>query len=166
MAPVAKIVSGGQTGADRAALDAAMELGIAVGGWVPAGRAAEDGAIPLRYPNLRETESSAPEQRTARNVRDSDATLILSHGPLSGGSALTARLAREAGRSLLHLDLAAMSVPEAATQLLTWLSEVGPSTLNVAGTRMSQDPRIYDAARAVLRAALARPGDERAAPAP
>jgi hypothetical protein len=160
MASPAKIVSGGQTGADRAALDVAVELGIDVGGWVPAGRAAENGVIPLRYPNLRETDSAAPEPRTARNVRDSDATLILSHGSLSGGSALTRELARQAGRPVLHLDLAATTATRATSRLVAWLARLQPSTLNVAGPRASEDPRIYDAARAVLRSALARRGDD------
>ena len=84
-----QIVSGGQTGADRAALDIALELGFESGGWVPLGRQAEDGKIPDRYPNLRETDSPLPAVRTELNVRDSDATLIVSHGTLVGGTALT-----------------------------------------------------------------------------
>ena len=87
---VTKIVSGGQTGADRAALDAALEVGFATGGWIPRGRRAEDGAVPERYGNLVETESDAYEPRTELNVRDSDATVIFSFGPAFGGSALTA----------------------------------------------------------------------------
>ena len=84
-----KIVSGGQTGADRAALDIGMECGLEIVGWIPKGRLAEDGPIPLHYEELVETESSDPSRRTSLNVRDSDATLIVSHGPLSGGSLLT-----------------------------------------------------------------------------
>ena len=83
------IVSGGQTGVDRAAWAAAIELGLPIGGWVPKGRLAEDGEIPARYAGLREAESAEPAVRTALNVRDSDATLIFSHGPLTGGSRLT-----------------------------------------------------------------------------
>ena|SRR5688572_6575374 len=105
---VARIVSGGQTGADRAALDFALERGIPIGGWVPKGRLAEDGAIPERYAGLVETGSTDPAVRTARNVRDSDATLILSHGPLEGGSLFTWREATRLGRAVLHLDLAVL----------------------------------------------------------
>ena len=109
-----KIISGGQTGADRAALDFALASGIPIGGWVPRGRLAEDGRIPERYAGLVETESADPAVRTARNVRDSDATLILSHGPLDGGSLLTHREATRAGRPVLHLDLEELEVAVAA----------------------------------------------------
>src|SRR5215217_2323846 len=92
-----KIVSGGQTGVDRAALDVALELGIECGGWCPAGRQAEDGPIDARYP-LRETPSADPAQRTEWNVRDSDATLLLTTGAASPGTELTREVARRLGR--------------------------------------------------------------------
>jgi hypothetical protein len=148
------IVSGGQTGVDRAALDAAMELGFATGGWVPKGRLAEDGVIPARYANLREAASPDPAVRTALNVRDSDATLILSHGPLSGGSRLTLVEARRLRRPVLHVDLAGGSDGDAVAAILAWLSEVRPAVLNVAGPRASGDQTIAEHAAAVLRAAL------------
>lgn len=88
-----KIISGGQTGVDRAALDAALQLGIPCGGWCPKGRKAKDGPIPDRYP-LKETESGSYPVRTEMNVRDSDGTLILTWGRPTGGTALTVRLAR------------------------------------------------------------------------
>ena len=88
-----KIVSGGQTGVDRAALDVAGALGLARGGWCPKGRLAEDGTIPDRYP-LAETETAAYEERTRLNVADADATLVLNWGPLEGGTLLTAETAR------------------------------------------------------------------------
>src|ERR1700746_3926565 len=90
---ISKIVSGGQTGVDRAALDVALDLGIACGGWCPKGRLAEDGPIPERYP-LEETTLPFYPQRTERNVRDSDGTLVLTVGPPKGGTALTLVLAR------------------------------------------------------------------------
>jgi membrane protease YdiL (CAAX protease family) len=149
-----KIVSGGQTGADRAALDVALALGLEVGGWVPRGRRAEDGRIPDRYPGLAETDSDDPAIRTVRNVRDSDATLVLSHGPLCGGSLLTLREARRAGRPALHLDLDVLSETSAAERLRAWLEELRIATLNVAGPRASEDPAIAASTAAVLRAAL------------
>src|SRR5882672_2778819 len=99
------LVSGGQTGADRAALDVALEWPIFATGWVPKGRAAEDGTISPKYPNLRETENSDPALRTENNVRDSDGTLILSHGTLVGGSSLTYEIASRLQKPLLHVDL-------------------------------------------------------------
>lgn len=149
-----RIVSGGQTGADRAALDFALAHGIRVGGWVPKGRLAEDGPIPERYPDLVETESADLAVRTARNVRDSDATLILSHGPLDGGSLLTFQEATRARKPLLHLDLDQMEIAAAAERLRSWLAELRPHTLNVAGPRASRDPRIAAATRSVLGLAL------------
>jgi hypothetical protein len=149
-----KIISGGQTGADRAALDFALENGIPIGGWVPQGRLAEDGPIPERYAGLAETGSPDPAVRTARNVRDSDATLILSHGALDGGSLLTHREATRIGKPVLHLDLEELETAAAADRLRTWLAAVRPATLNVAGPRASRDPRIASATGAVLRAAL------------
>ena len=151
---VRRIVSGGQTGADRAALDFALASGIPIGGWVPKGRLAEDGRIPERYAGLVETGSPDPAVRTARNVRDSDATLILSHGPLDGGSLLTHREATRSGKPVLHLDLEELDAAAAAGELRTWLDSVRPATLNVAGPRASRDPRIAAATGAVLRTAL------------
>ena len=149
-----RLVSGAQTGADRAALDVGLELGLDTGGWVPLGRRAEDGDIPPHYPDLREADSTDPARRTALNVRDSDATLILSHGPLSGGSALTHHLAHSGDKPLLHLDLAALGRPQATGMLTDWLCEHQPAILNIAGARASEDPEIYAATREVLRAAL------------
>lgn len=151
---IERIVSGGQTGADRAALDFALANGIRIGGWVPRGRLAEDGRIPDRYPDLVETESTDPAVRTGRNVRDSDATLILSHGPLDGGALLTFQEATRAGKPALHLDLDELTPVAAADRLRSWLAALRPNTLNVAGPRASRDPRIAAATGVVLAAAL------------
>src|SRR5262245_22193583 len=151
---IERIVSGGQTGADRAALDFALANGIPIGGWVPKGRLAEDGRIPDRYAGLVETESADPAVRTARNVRDSDATLILSHGPLTGGSLRTLQEANRAGRPVLHLDLDGSDLSDAAARLRRWLAALRPKTLNVAGPRASQDPRIAAATDVILSTSL------------
>jgi Circularly permutated YpsA SLOG family len=149
-----KIVSGGQTGADRAALDVATECGLETGGWIPKGRLAEDGPISLHYGGLVETESSDPSVRTSLNVRDADATLIVSHGNLQGGSLLTLQEARQQGRPVLHIDLAAAPQVVAATQVSEWLRRVDPSTLNVAGPSASQDAVIYRAVTELLQAVM------------
>ena len=149
--PVEKIISGGQTGVDRAGLDAALALGLAAGGWCPRGRRAEDGPIPGSYP-LRETASAAYRVRTRLNVRDSDATLILCRGPLTGGTRLTADLARRLGRPLRTADLSRrVQAPAAAA----WLERQGVRRLNIAGPRESQAPGIGAEARRFLLRVLA-----------
>ncbi len=141
-----RIVSGGQTGVDRAALDVALELGLACGGWCPNGRKAEDGAIASRYP-LTETPSEAYEQRTRWNVRDSDGTLILAEGEPAGGTALTLEAAREQGRPVLVLDLNRPPDPAAVQD---WFRFNRIQTLNIAGPRESQIPGIYRRAHDLL----------------
>ncbi|TVQ71113.1 MAG: hypothetical protein EA363_06580 [Balneolaceae bacterium] len=148
---IEKIISGAQTGADRAALDVALELGIPCGGWVPKGRLAEDGPIPAHYPNLAETPVSAVEMRTEWNIRDSDATLILSHGPLDGGSLYTRIKAEELGKHWRHIDLSKTGIEQASESVKRWLTEVHPRILNVAGPRASKDPFIYEKTCELLR---------------
>jgi hypothetical protein len=149
------IVSGGQTGADRAALDVAIELGLQIGGWVPKGRLAEDGHVPDRYTGLVEAESSERAVRTTLNVRDSDATVIISHGALTGGSLLTLEEAIRQRKPVLHLDPTAIGSQSAAVaRLREWLAVVDPGVLNVAGPRASENPAIYAAVRMILLAAL------------
>ena len=148
------IVSGGQTGVDRAAWDVALELGLPIGGWVPKGRLAEDGVIPETYANVREADSTDPSVRTKLNVRDSDATLIISCGSLTGGSRLTFEEATRLGRPRLHLDLSGKSDASAADEVWAWLADVQPSVLNVAGPRASGDAGIGERAAAVLREVL------------
>lgn len=147
---VRKIISGGQTGADRAALDLARDLGIATGGWVPKGRRAEDGRIPDDYGGLSETGSVEYAERTAFNVRDSDATLLISFGRLSGGSLLTRRVADKIGRPSMHVDLLETASDVAALAVRNWLARSGCRILNVAGPRASEDPWIYPAVRKLL----------------
>ena len=153
------VISGAQTGADRAALDAALALGIRVGGWVPKGRKAEDGTVPAPYPNLCETHDDDYETRTRWNVRDADATLIFSHGPLTGGSQFTAQVASAMGKPFRHVDLAAVSVAEAVKIIRVWLAGLEGETLNVAGTRASGDPAIYEKTREIMTRLLRRVSD-------
>jgi hypothetical protein len=150
---VRKIISGGQTGADRAALETAIELGIPHGGWVPQGRWAEDGSLDSRY-QVDESASPEPAVRTERNVRAADATLIIAHGPLTGGSALTQDLALRYAKPLLVIDLDKIEESAAVDQVRNWLTQTQPAVLNVAGPRASTDLRIYDAVRRILQQAF------------
>lgn len=147
-----KIISGGQTGVDRGALDAAMALGIPHGGWCPCGRLAEDGRIPDRY-DLSETESREYRVRTEQNVVESDATLILCRGRPSGGTRSTLRLARQHGRPHLVLDLDRAASPE---DVRRWLDDHAVEILNVAGPRESQSPGIAVRANEFVKGLLAR----------
>ena len=147
-----KIVSGGQTGVDRAALDVALDLSLPCGGWCPKGRRAEDGPIPERYP-LQETPTDAYPERTEWNVRDSDATLILTRGKPDRGTALTVKLARRLKKPCRIVDLA---TPDAAESIRAWLMSHHVGTLNVAGPRESSQPGIHQEAESFLRSVLAR----------
>lgn len=147
-------MSGAQTGVDRAALDVALELDIPCGGWVPRGRIDERGRIPDRYPGLRETASADWSERTEANVRDSDGTLIISRGPLTGGSLHTREVAERLGRPWLHVDLAG-SRSAALDAAEDWIARHEIRVLNVAGPRESKDPELYELAAALLRELLA-----------
>ncbi len=133
---------------DRAALDAALAAGVPVGGWCPRGRKAEDGVIPDRYP-LREL-AGGYLARTERNVVDSDGTLIIHFGPLTGGTRQTHRFCLRHGRPCLLLDGTRLSVEAAARRARAFVESQGIEVLNVAGPRASGDPRAYPWARAVV----------------
>ncbi|HOI73414.1 MAG TPA: putative molybdenum carrier protein [Syntrophales bacterium] len=154
---ITRLISGGQTGADRAALDFAIQRGIPHGGWVPRGRKTEAGPLPDRY-RLQETASGAYAERTEKNVLLADGTLIISRGSLKGGSLLTKELAERHGRSWMHADLDRGSVEEAAERIRGWIRDRSIGVLNVAGPRASQDPEIYKAVRGVLEAVFAGSG--------
>lgn len=144
--PIVRVVSGGQTGVDRGALDAALALGVPHGGWCPRGRRSEDGQVPPRF-LLRETESSRYDIRTEKNILDSDATLILHHGPLTSGTALTRRLAQQHGKPLRLVDLAGVVDGPA---LRRWLIASNVRILNVAGPRESSCPGVALRAQSLL----------------
>jgi hypothetical protein len=145
-----RIISGGQTGVDRAALDVAMSLGIPHGGWCPCDRLAEDGRIPDRY-QLQETAGAEYPLRTERNVTDSDGTLILCRGQPGGGTDLTLRLAERHGRPCLVVDLDA---PPPPAEVAAWLRAHQVRIVNVAGPRESQSPGIAGQAAEFLRQVL------------
>ena len=143
-----KVVSGGQTGVDRAALDAAESVGLGIGGWCPSGRRSEDGCIPAAYP-LDETPSTDYPQRTAWNVRDSDGTLVVLTGrELTGGTLLTSGWADRLGRPLLVVDL---NEDPREQDVITWVITNRITVLNVAGPRESEQPGIYGRAGSFLK---------------
>lgn len=146
---IKRIISGGQTGADRAALDFAIKMNLPHGGWVPKGRSAEDGPIPARY-NLKEMPTKNFPQRTERNVKKADGTLIISHGKLTRGSDLTQKMAIKNNKPYLHIDLNETSIFEAAEQIIQWVMENRIGVLNIAGSRASKDPKIYRAVYEIL----------------
>jgi hypothetical protein len=144
------IISGGQTGVDRACLAWAIRRGFGHGGWCPKRRQAEDGEIPTRY-KLRQTPLSHYAQRTAWNVRDSDATVIFSQsGKLSGGSQKAWETCREFTKPVLHLAAETFTVAESAILLRKFLRRHAVRALNVAGPRKSQEPHAGGFARSVL----------------
>jgi len=148
---IERIVSGGQTGADRAALDWAIKHGIQHGGWCPAGRLAEDGPIDSRYP-LKETPSRSYVQRTEWNVRDSDGTVVFSIAPvLTGGSKKTIFLAHLHGKPVLRVSRGPAQAQQA---LLSFIHENRIKVLNVAGPRASKEPQVAAFVIEVLEKAL------------
>ena len=150
---IQKIISGAQTGADRAALDAAIQVGLSHGGSVSKGRMAEDGRIPVKY-NLKEMPTKSYPKRTEQNVIDSDGTVTISHGPLTGGSKLTQNLARRRKKPCLHIDIHKIPQFLAATKINKWVIEHDIETLNVAGSRASGDPEIYRDTKFIIEGAL------------
>lgn len=151
------IVSGGQTGVDRAALDAALSRGIPCGGWCPAGRIAEDGVLPARYP-LRELEGSGYIERTRANVIDSDGTAIIYAGVLEGGTERTMHFCVEHGKPYLLINGDEIAPQRAAERIAQFVARHRIAVLNVAGPRASKQPHIYDYALAAMDALLGRAG--------
>ena len=144
------VISGGQTGVDRAALDAALDLGIPVSGWCPAGRWAEDGPISDEYPLL-ETPDSDPLQRTEYNVEESDGVLIFYSPNSSPGTEATIDAAEELGRPLFVVRL---GVGKKLYKAVEWMEFHGIQCLNVAGPRASEYPDVYEEAYFVIRGIL------------
>jgi hypothetical protein len=148
-----RIISGGQTGADQAALDVAIELSIPHGGWVPKGRKTESGPLPAKY-QVKEMPTDSYQKRTEQNVIDSDGTLIISHGDLTEGSDYTRAMARKHGKAWIHIDADKQSLETAVQMIRTWISGNDIEVLNVAGPPASKDPPIYTATKQILKAVL------------
>jgi hypothetical protein len=148
MEKIQKIISGGQTGADRAGLDAAIEISIPYGGWLPKGRKAEDGTVPDKYSAMQEMTRGGYPKRTEKNVIDSDGTVIFTYGKLSTGSALTAKFARQYNRPYLHIDLEKKHDP--ISIIKDWIIDWDIKVLNVAGRSASKAPKIYETVKGIL----------------
>jgi hypothetical protein len=155
---IKKIISGGQTGADRSALDFAIDNNIPHGGWIPKGRITEGGRLPEKY-HLQEMETSSYDIRTEQNVIDSDGTVIVSHGKLTGGSALTQTFAIKHHKPCIHLNMNKTTIAEAAGSLNNWIEKSKIKILNVAGPRASKDDRIYQVTKDILEAAFIKDKD-------
>lgn len=149
-----KIVSGGQTGVDRGALDAALAVGVPCGGWCPAGRRAEDGPIDTAYP-LRETASEHYHVRTRQNVLDSDATLVIYFGKLEGGTARTLALCKELNKPFLSINALERSSAQAVDIIEAFIQKYHVDTLNVAGPRASKQSQASHYTRTTIALLLA-----------
>lgn len=144
-----KIVSGGQTGADRAALDWSIANNIPHGGWCPKGRKAEDGIIASRY-NLTETPSSEYSERTQWNIRDSDGTIVFSISEqFFAGTLLTVELSEKSEKPCLHICKKLVDI-NTVNQFQLFLLEFAIVNLNVAGPRASDEPEVYQFVRKFL----------------
>ena len=152
---ISKIISGGQTGVDQAALDVAIALGIPHGGWIPKGRKTENGALPDKY-RLKEMSTSSYAKRTEQNVIDSEGTLIISLGPLKGGSALTHKTAMLHDRPCLRIELDTLNTLQAVKTVRSWIVRHGIEILNIAGPRAKENPGIYDMAVKTLKVVLGK----------
>jgi hypothetical protein len=149
---IIKIISGGQTGADIAGVDAAIECGVTYGGWLPKGRKCEDGTVAITYTEFKDLARGGYPKRTEQNVIDSDGTVIFSYGKLSTGSALTTRLCKQHSKPCLYVDLEIDT--DHARLLQDWITEWDIKVLNVAGSRASKHVGIYDRVKTIMRKVL------------
>jgi hypothetical protein len=150
-----KIISGGQTGVDRAALDVALKHGIQSGGWCPAGRLDEFGKIPNRYP-VQELPGAGFTERTCENVKDSEGTVVIYVRELCGGTEQTARFCVDLQRPYLLIDAPGTSVEDGANMIAQFVGDNEITVLNVAGPRQSEWPEGYEYASRLLQAFVTR----------
>jgi len=148
-----KIISGGQTGADRAGLDAAVALGIEYGGALPRGRKTEDGPLSTKYTGMTELPTGNYASRTVQNVKAADATLVFMDGKAGAGTALTVRICNSLAKPFLIIDFKAAGA-DPADRILDWLNSVRPSILNIAGSRESLSPGTYKQTLKLLKTVL------------
>jgi hypothetical protein len=137
-----KIISGGQVGADQAALDAAIKCNFPHGGWIQNGCKTQNGILPEKY-HLMEMSVSGYKERIEQNVIKSDGTVIISRGVLSGGAGYSAKMARKHNRPYLHIDLSNTTVSISSAEINTWIIENAIEILNVTGSRTSEDGDVY-----------------------
>jgi len=152
-----KIVSGAQTGVDRAALDAALECRVEVGGWCPQGRQSEDGIIPEKYPVI-ELPGSGYRQRTKQNVIDSDGTVVIYYGRPTGGTKQTIGFCMIERKPYVLINAEEMGVEQASKKIDIFMGENSVTILNVAGPRASGEPRAYEYAKRVIHSVLQKKG--------
>jgi len=145
---IQKIISGAQTGADRAGIDAAIEVGVEYGGWLPKGKKAEDGMVSKKYTKLKEMIRGGYPKRTEQNVIDSDGTVIFTYGKLTKGSAMTKKFAKQHKKPCLHIDLDAVKNP--VLDIKDWIVEWDIKILNVAGSSESKAPGLYNQVKDVV----------------
>ncbi len=146
---IKKIISGGQTGADRAALDTAIKFNIRYGGWIPGDRKTEDGPLSQKY-RMDEMPTDSYPERTRQNIMDSNGTIIISRGTLSGGSLLTQQLAFRLKKPCCHIDLFELDEFGAAIVINSFIADYDIEIINVAGPRAGKDPFIYNSVKTVL----------------
>lgn len=149
-----KIISGGQTGADRAGLDVAILLGIDYGGSIPKGRLTEEGPLDSKYTGMTELDTASYPARTEKNVEDADATLIFTIGPPDIGTALTISLAQKYKKPFLHIDLREEGYVEVINKIKNWIGDISPGILNIAGSRESKSKGIYKKVFDILKKVL------------
>ena len=150
---IKKIISGGQTGADRGAIDAAIKYSYPYGGWIPKGRLTEYGPLPDEY-QLKEMPTKNYPARTEKNVLASDGTVIITHGKLTGGSALTKKLSKKHKRPYLHINLNETPAFLASSEINAWINKNNIEVLNVAGSRASKDPQIYEDTKYIIQGVI------------
>lgn len=153
-----KIISGAQTGADQAGIDAAIDLGLPYGGYIPRDRRTEVGPLSVKYENMIEVGSTDYRVRTKLNINAAEGTVVFTYGPPTGGSSYTLRYASGRGRRVMHIDLKKVKSEEAMSSICDWVALYDIRSLNVAGSRKSKAPTIYSAVYVIIAGVIGRMG--------